>query len=112
VAELRPAEVILAGGDAGQAGEAARLLEAVRPQVEEQRLFRNVVFRFLLAPARTARLRSDPAAPELARAARAVAAETAPALPRHRDAGRPKAADAEIAELEQLTRPPARQGPP
>jgi hypothetical protein len=63
VAELRLAEVILAGGDAGRAGKAAGLLEAIRPQVEEQRLFRNVVFRFLLAPARAARLRRDPAAP-------------------------------------------------
>jgi hypothetical protein len=112
VAELRLAEVILAGGDAGRAGEAADLLEAARPQVGEQRLFRNVVFRFLLASARAARLRSDPAAPELARAALAVAAETAPALPRHPDVGRPEATGAEIAELEQLTRPPARQGPP
>lgn len=41
VAELRLAEVILAGGEAGRAGEAADLLEAVRPQVEEQRLFRK-----------------------------------------------------------------------
>lgn len=63
VTELRLAEVILAGGDAGRAGKAAGLLEAIRPQVEEQRLFRNVVFRFLLAPARAARLRRDPAAP-------------------------------------------------
>lgn len=62
MAELRLAEVIL-GGDAGRPGEAAGLLEAVRPQVEEQRLFRNVVFRFLLASGRAARLRSDPAAP-------------------------------------------------
>ena len=60
VAELRLAEVILAGGDAGRAGEAG-LLEAVRPQVEEQRLFRNVVYRFLLVSAGAAGLRSDPA---------------------------------------------------
>jgi hypothetical protein len=63
VAELRLAEVILAGGDAGRAGGAADLLEAVRPQVEEQRSFRNVVFRFLLASARAAGLQSDLAAP-------------------------------------------------
>jgi hypothetical protein len=92
--------------------EAGGVMEAARPQIGEQRLFRNVVFPFLLASARAARLASDPAAPELARAALAVAAETAPALPRHPDVGRPEATGAEIAELEQLTRPPARQGPP
>jgi hypothetical protein len=63
VAALRLAEVILAGGDAGRAGGAAGLLEAVRPQVEEQRLFGDVVFRFLLASARAAGLRRDLAAP-------------------------------------------------
>jgi hypothetical protein len=83
------------------------LLAAVKPHVEAQQLFRNVVFRYLLASARAARLRRDPAASELARAALAVTAETVPALPRHPDVGQPRAADAEIAELEQLTQPPA-----
>jgi len=103
VAELRLAEVILAGSDAGRAGEAADLLEAVRPHVETLWFLRDVVFRYLLASARTARLRRDPAVRELARQALAVAVETAPALPRHPDVGRPRASGADIAELEQLT---------
>ena len=103
IAELRPAEVILAGGDAGRAGEAAGLPEAVRPYVETQRFLRNVVFRYLLASARAAGLRHDPAARQLARQALAVAAGTAPALALHPDVGRPRASDADIADLEQLT---------
>ena len=59
VHDVHNAEVILAGGDAGRAGEAAGLLEAIRPRVEEQRLLRNVVFRFLLAPARAAHATSS-----------------------------------------------------
>jgi hypothetical protein len=103
IAELRLAEVILAGDDAGRAGEAASLLEAIRPHVQAQRFLRDVVFRYLLASVRAARLRHDLGVRELARAALAVAAETAPALPRHPGVGRPRASDADIAELKQLT---------
>lgn len=52
IAELRLAEVILAGDDAGRAGEAASLLEAIRPHVQTQRFLRDVVFRYLLASVR------------------------------------------------------------
>jgi hypothetical protein len=49
IAELRLAEVILAGDDAGRSGEAASLLEAIRPHVQTQRFLRDVVFRYLPA---------------------------------------------------------------
>jgi hypothetical protein len=80
----------------------AELLEAVKPEVERQRLFRNVVFRYLLSSARVAKLRHEPAAPQLARAALAVAAERTPSFPRHQDIGRPTASTDEVAELEQI----------
>jgi hypothetical protein len=102
-AELCLAEVILASSDAGRAEEAADLLEAVRPHVRAQWFLRDVVFRYLLASARAARLRHDPAVRQIARQALAVAAEMAPALPRHPGVGRPQASEADIAELEQLT---------
>ena len=102
-AELRLAEIILADGDAGRAEEAADLLETVRPHARTQWFLRDVTFRYLLASARAARLRHDPAMRRLARQALAVAAETAPVLPRHPGIGRPQASEADIAELEQLT---------
>jgi len=105
ITELYLAEVLLAGGDAGRAAEVAGLLEAVRPHVQAQGFMRDAVFRYLLASARIARLRHDPAARQLARQALAVAAETTPALPRHPDVGRPRRSAAEIAELEQLIAP-------
>jgi hypothetical protein len=102
VAELVLAEVIVAGGGAGRAPEAAGLLDAVRPHAEAQWFFRNVVFRHLLASARAARLQQDPTAHCFAHQALAVAAETTPALPRHPSVGRPGAFDTDITELEQL----------
>ena len=98
--------MILAGDDAGRAGEAASLLEAIRPHVQTQRFLRDVVFRYLLAWVRAARLLHDPGLRELARAAPAAAAETTPALPRHPDVGRPRASDADIATLP--LQPPSR----
>lgn len=111
-AELRLAEVLLAGGDAGRAEEAAGLLEAVRPHARAQWFLRDLVFRYLLASARAARLRHDPAVRQIARQALAVAAETAPALPRHPSVGRPQASEADIAELEQpiCAHPPLSEG--
>lgn len=100
--ELRLAEVILASGDAARIREAAELLDAAAPQVMQLRSFRNVVFRHLLASARVAWLRHDPAARQLARDALAVAAETTPSFPRHPGVGRPPAADDEVAELEKI----------
>jgi hypothetical protein len=100
--ELRLAEVILAAGDAARIPEAAELLDAAQPQVMRFRSFRNVVFRYLLASARVAWLRHDPAARQLARRALAVAAETTPSFPRHPGAGRPSASEDEVAELEKI----------
>jgi hypothetical protein len=104
--ELRLAEVILASGDAARIPEAAELLGAAEPQVMHLRSFRNVVFRYLLASARVAWLRHDPAAPLLARDALAVAAETAPSFPRHPGVGRPSASGDEVAELEKIANDP------
>jgi len=55
------------------------------------------------ASARDHQVPDDPAVRQLARQALAVATETAPALARHPDVGRPRASDADIADLEQLT---------
>lgn len=60
--ELRLVEVILLGGNTARLDEAVELLRTVEPQVQKQALFRNVMFRFLLASARVARLRHDPTA--------------------------------------------------
>jgi len=88
------------------------LLEAVRPHVRAQWFLRDLVFRYLLASARAAQLRHNPAVRQIARQALAVAAETAPALPRHPSVGRPQASEADIAELEQpiCARPPVSEG--
>lgn len=103
--ELRLAEVILAGGDA-RIPEVAALLASAEPQVTQRKPFRNVVFRYLLASARIARLRHDPAAADLARDALMVAAETTPSFPRHPDVGRPAASEDEITELETIANGP------
>jgi hypothetical protein len=108
--ELRLAEVILAGGDTARIAEAGELLDAAQPQVMRLRSFRNVVFRHLLASARVAWLRHDPAAPQLARDALAVAAETAPSFPRHPGAARATASGDEVAELEKFANGHLRTG--
>jgi hypothetical protein len=101
-AELRLAEVILERSGAARADEVAALLDAVHDDVEQQKFFRDVVFRYLLASARLARLRHDPSAALLARNALTVAAETRPSLPRHPEVGRPAASTAQITELNQI----------
>jgi hypothetical protein len=108
------AEVILASGDAARIPEAAELLRAAQPQVMRLRSFRNIAFRYLLASARVAWLRHDPAAPQLARDALAVAAEAAPSFPRDPGTGRPSASEDEVAELETIAndRLPADADPP
>jgi hypothetical protein len=103
--ELRLAEVILAGADHRRLDEAAALLAVAEPDVRQQAIMRNVVFRFLLASARVAHLRRDPAAIDIAREALAVAAETSPSIPRHSDVGRPSATAAQLAELERIVGP-------
>ena len=100
--ELRLAEVILAGGDTARIPEGAELLGAAQPQIMRLGSFRNVVFRHLLASARVAWLRHDPAAPQLARDALAVAAETTPSFPCHPSVGRPSASEDEVGELEKI----------
>jgi hypothetical protein len=100
--ELRLAEVILLRSDQSGLGEAADLLRAVEPDVRQQSIMRDAVFRFLLASARVAHRRGDPSARELAQDALAVAAEAKPSLPRHRDVGRPSATPAEVAELHRI----------
>ena len=100
----------MAGGDTARIAEAAELLDAAQPQVMRLRSFRNVVFRHLLASARVAWLRHDPAAPQLARDALAVAAETAPSFPRHPGAARASASGGEVAELEKFANGRLRTG--
>jgi len=103
VAELRLAEVILLGGDATRLDEAAELLRTVAPHVARQAMFRRVVFRFLLASARVAHRRGDPAAARLAGDALAVAAEATSSLPGVADAVRASASGDEVAELRRIS---------
>jgi hypothetical protein len=79
--ELRLAEVILAMGERGRVDEVVRLLDAAEPEVERHSLFRDVVYRYLLARARAAHTRRDPVARNLAHDALAVAAEKTPVIP-------------------------------
>jgi len=94
--------VSLASGDAARIPEVAELLDAAEPQIMQLRSFSNVVFRHLLASARVAWLRHDPAGRQLARDALAVAAETTPSFPRHPGVGRPSASEVEVTELEKI----------
>ncbi|GIJ45337.1 hypothetical protein Val02_22230 [Virgisporangium aliadipatigenens] len=96
VPELRLAEVVLAGGDRSRLDEVAQLLRTAEADVQRLRPVRDVTYRFLLASARLAHRRGDPAAGDLAHRALAVAADAG----RDRDAvGRVRASDEEIAEL-------------
>lgn len=100
--ELALAELILASGDSSRLPEVADLLRAVEPEVRQQSFMRNVVFRFLLASARLAFLMHEPRARDLARNALEIAAETAPALPRHPTVGRVEAPDDDLEELKRI----------
>jgi hypothetical protein len=100
--DLRLAEIILLRGDARRLDDVAALLDDAEPEVRGQSIMRDVVFRFLLASAQLADLRSDPRAAELAREALAVAAETSQAVPRHPDVGRPSATPDQLAELDRV----------
>jgi hypothetical protein len=104
--ELRLAELILASGDMDRLDEVADLLNVVEPAIKRQKLFRNVVLRYLVACARLAQLRRSPAAAQLARDALAVAAETTPPFPRRPDVGRPSASAELIQELSRIADEP------
>jgi hypothetical protein len=100
--ELRLAELLLASGDTDRLDEVADLLEIVEPEFERQRVFRNVVLRYLVASARLAHRRHNRAAAQLARDALVVAAETTPPLPRRRSQGRPSASAELTQELHRI----------
>jgi hypothetical protein len=82
--------------------EVADLLEIVEQEIKRQRMFRNVALRYLVASARLAHRRHNPAAAQLARNAVAVAAETTPSLPYRPDVGRPSVSAELIQELSRM----------
>jgi hypothetical protein len=99
--DLRLAEIILLRGGRQRLHEVEILLRNAGPALN-QRIMRDVVFRFLLASARLAHLRAEPRAADLAREALAVAAEAALSIPRHPDVGRPSATSGQLAELHRI----------